>query len=139
MPLQLTHFDAGNWPSTVKVVHDAPVPKPGQGEVLVRITMSPVNPAGAQNGGAWDPGACVDAALLKARADVASHCHLLHLDIFTVMGIYVGYQPATFPAVPGCEGGARRCFPELFCAHALESVSHCHSFPSVTTCNGWQV
>jgi hypothetical protein len=43
-----------------------------QGEVLVRLSLRPVNPA----------------------------------DIFSIMGVYPGFTPASFPATPGLEGGA---------------------------------
>eukprot|EP00197_Chlamydomonas_leiostraca_P016178 CAMPEP_0202860756 /NCGR_PEP_ID=MMETSP1391-20130828/2367_1 /ASSEMBLY_ACC=CAM_ASM_000867 /TAXON_ID=1034604 /ORGANISM="Chlamydomonas leiostraca, Strain SAG 11-49" /LENGTH=59 /DNA_ID=CAMNT_0049539993 /DNA_START=39 /DNA_END=214 /DNA_ORIENTATION=- len=43
--VQVTKFDAANYLATLKVVNDAPVPTPGQGEVLVKVTLRPVNPA----------------------------------------------------------------------------------------------
>lgn len=67
--VQLSGFDAGNPTSTIKVVA-APRPVPGEGEVLVRLTLRPCNPA----------------------------------DIFSVMGVYPGFRPASFPATPGLEG-----------------------------------
>lgn len=94
--VQLSAFDPANPTSTVTVVQaprptlsevrflPPPPPRlpptflttlmpPLQGEVLVRLTLRPVNPA----------------------------------DIFSIMGVYPGFTPASFPAVPGLEGGPR--------------------------------
>ena len=51
-------------------VVELPVPKPTAGEVLVRVTLRPINPA----------------------------------DIFSIQGVYPGFQPKTLPATPGLEG-----------------------------------
>ncbi|EFJ44532.1 hypothetical protein VOLCADRAFT_106376 [Volvox carteri f. nagariensis] len=63
--IQLSAFGIDNI-----TVGQLPVPSPGAGEVLVRITARPVNPS----------------------------------DVFSVIGVYPGYKPKDFPAVPGLEG-----------------------------------
>uniref|UniRef100_A0A7S0RMK9 Enoyl reductase (ER) domain-containing protein n=1 Tax=Chlamydomonas leiostraca TaxID=1034604 RepID=A0A7S0RMK9_9CHLO len=68
--VQVLKFDAANYLENLKVVTDAPVPTPGDGEVLVKLLLRPVNPA----------------------------------DIFSIMGVYPGYQPTSLPAVAGMEG-----------------------------------
>ena len=55
-------------PRPVAIAH---LPTCLQGQVLVRLTMRPCNPA----------------------------------DIFSIMGVYPGFQPKALPAVPGLEGG----------------------------------
>lgn len=52
------------------IVEDLPKPSAKSGEVLIRVTVRPLNPA----------------------------------DIFSLMGVYPGFQPKKFPAVPGLEG-----------------------------------
>ena len=65
----VTSFNAADPLSTLAVV-DGPVPVPGEGEVLIKITARPVNPA----------------------------------DVFSIMGVYPGFAPASLPATPGLEG-----------------------------------
>jgi|APGre2960657444_1045066.scaffolds.fasta_scaffold00644_11 NADPH:quinone reductase-like Zn-dependent oxidoreductase len=66
----VTSFDPANLLDTLAVETHAPVPAPAAGEILVRVTARPVNPA----------------------------------DVFSIMGVYPGFTPASLPAVPGLEG-----------------------------------
>lgn len=68
--VQVGPFPVEDWIAGVRVVNDAPVRLPQPGEVLVRISLRPINPA----------------------------------DVFSMMGVYPGFTPKEFPAVPGMEG-----------------------------------
>lgn len=66
----LSGFNAADPTSTISVV-ETPIPSPGEGEVVVKLTLRPINPA----------------------------------DIFSLMGVYPGFQPAEgVVPVPGLEG-----------------------------------
>eukprot|EP00744_Colponema_vietnamica_P003299 GILI01005077.1.p1 GENE.GILI01005077.1~~GILI01005077.1.p1 ORF type:complete len:361 (+),score=121.06 GILI01005077.1:69-1085(+) len=66
--VQLTQF--GDVQTAQLKVVEVPIPSAKAGEVVVKMSVCPVNPA----------------------------------DIFSIMGVYPGFQPASLPAVPGLEG-----------------------------------
>ena len=105
----VTAFNPADPTATLACV-DAPVPVPREGEVLVRVTARPVNPA--------------DVFSIMVRRCVRPRCAphvrraLAHIDAplrrqhlcacvrhsTAHQGVYPGFAPASLPATPGLEG-----------------------------------
>jgi hypothetical protein len=103
-------FDMEN-PTSTMSVEEGPVPVPGEGEVLVKLTLRPVNPAG-EHGCSTEHAQChilhtspeVDRSTSPTQQTNISFC-TVNADIFSLMGVYPGFQPAEgVVPVPGLEG-----------------------------------
>ena len=66
------------------IVGEKAIPVPKSGEVLVKVTARPVNPAGMLF-------ICMHVFVLKN----------VYADVFSIGGFYPGFQPKSFPATPG--------------------------------------
>ena len=95
-------FDAAD-PSKAVECAEVPVPEPGAGEVLVRVTLRPVNPAdGFSLMG--ELMACGHMWAATARSERRRTLDLLTTRPRAATGVYPGFAPASLPAVPGLDG-----------------------------------